>query len=291
MSYLKTFNSTDIIVTPFTVHKQFSFTPDFFIGQINQSYPLNGEETSTGSLSLSYNSIKHLYYSNYLSGSDGLTSNASTASFNLDGTITGPFYTTNYINSLPNTSGSLRYFPTQGNQYIGIISLPSKYYGDYIQPGSVTVDITSTGTNQILTGEYIDDSEGNLVFKTNPLYHGGNIIYEEGILIFTGTSSLGIPNVFAANNIAFNSSYTIYETQYKCTIRANEYNYSLNPSLLQSSSIELYKDFITGSDFSPYITTVGLYNDNQELLAVAKLAQPLPTSQTTDTIILINLDR
>jgi len=48
---------------------------------------------------------------------------------------------------------------------------------------------------------------------------------------------------------------------------------------------------VTGSDFSPYVTTIGLYNENQELLAVAKLAQPLPTSQTTDTTILINLDR
>jgi hypothetical protein len=50
-------------------------------------------------------------------------------------------------------------------------------------------------------------------------------------------------------------------------------------------------DFVTGSSFTPYVTTVGLYNENQELLAVAKLSQPLPTSRTTDTSILINLDR
>jgi hypothetical protein len=50
-------------------------------------------------------------------------------------------------------------------------------------------------------------------------------------------------------------------------------------------------DFVTSSFFSPYITTVGLYNEAQELLAVAKLSQPLPTSRTTDMSILINLDR
>ena len=48
--------------------------------------------------------------------------------------------------------------------------------------------------------------------------------------------------------------------------------------------------FATSSYFAPYVTTVGLYNDNFELLAVGKLAKPLPTSRTTDTTILINFD-
>ena len=50
-------------------------------------------------------------------------------------------------------------------------------------------------------------------------------------------------------------------------------------------------DFATGSYFSPYVTTIGMYNEQYELLAVGKLAQPLPTSQTTDTTILVNIDR
>ena len=48
---------------------------------------------------------------------------------------------------------------------------------------------------------------------------------------------------------------------------------------------------MTGSYFEPYVTTVGLYNENQQLLAVGKLSQPLPLSSTTDTTILINIDR
>jgi hypothetical protein len=39
------------------------------------------------------------------------------------------------------------------------------------------------------------------------------------------------------------------------------------------------------------VTTVGLYDENQNLLAVGKLSQPLPTSATTDTTILVNIDR
>jgi hypothetical protein len=89
---------------------------------------------------------------------------------------------------------------------------------------------------------------------------------------------------------SFSSSYTLYETQYKCTIGADEYNYSNNPSIISGSEGELY-DFATGSFFAPYITTVGLYDDSYNLLAVAKLSKPLPTSRTTDTIILINFDK
>jgi len=86
-------------------------------------------------------------------------------------------------------------------------------------------------------------------------------------------------------------------------MRENEFNFTLNPSISSgsvaiSSSIGTFytpgqylENFATASYFSPYVTTVGLYNNNQELLAVAKLSQPLPVSPTTDTTILINLDR
>jgi hypothetical protein len=89
---------------------------------------------------------------------------------------------------------------------------------------------------------------------------------------------------------SFSSSYTLYETQYKCTIGADEYNYSNNPSTISGSEGELY-DFATGSFFAPYVTTVGLYDNSYNLLAVGKLAKPLPTSRTTDTTILINFDK
>ena len=89
---------------------------------------------------------------------------------------------------------------------------------------------------------------------------------------------------------SFSSSYTLYETQYKCTIGADEFNYSNNPSIISGSEGELY-DFATGSFFAPYVTTVGLYDESYNLLAVAKLAKPLLTSRTTDTTILINFDK
>ena len=306
MSYLKTLTSNDVIVTPFTVNKSFTFEGsaslidsnvgiDRFSGtNITGLFSLDtGSEPVTGYIypqyqRLVYNSIKELYYSNYISSSI-LTSGS-------------------YENYLQNTLNFKRYFPTASNSIIGVFSIPSKLYGEYIQPSSFYLTSES--------GSVSDDGEGNLINNINGTICG-NIIYNHGIAIITsdgvpendnegvgaygsgiyGSSVYGtnlpnfINNFISSSQItcSFNSSFRIFETQYKCTIRANEFNFSLNPSLL-SNSDTLY-DFATGSNFNPYVTTIGLYNENQELLAVAKLAQPLPTSQTTDTTILINIDR
>ena len=94
--------------------------------------------------------------------------------------------------------------------------------------------------------------------------------------------------------INFSSSLTIYEQQYKCTVLENEFNISLNPSLLTSSiegaNNEYYYPFATASFFEPYITCVGLYNESQQLVAVGKLSFPLPVSQFTDTTVIVNYD-
>jgi hypothetical protein len=47
---------------------------------------------------------------------------------------------------------------------------------------------------------------------------------------------------------------------------------------------------VTGSDFQPYITAVGLYNEANELIAVGKMSQPLPKSAQTEMTIQIKLD-
>jgi hypothetical protein len=84
---------------------------------------------------------------------------------------------------------------------------------------------------------------------------------------------------------------TIYESQYKCTFSPNEYTYTQNPSAISGSlNSGIVYDFLTGSYFEPYITTVGLYNNANQLVAVGKLSQPLQSSNVTDTTILVNLD-
>ena len=89
--------------------------------------------------------------------------------------------------------------------------------------------------------------------------------------------------------IEFKNEYIIYEKEIKCLVGENEFNYSQNPTLQTGSFGELKEPFLN-DNFNPYVTTIGLYNNNNELLAVAKLGQPLKMSPTTDIVFNIKLD-
>jgi len=75
-----------------------------------------------------------------------------------------------------------------------------------------------------------------------------------------------------------------------CRARNAEFNYSVNPSFSVSASAGtiLYDDFIQNP--TTYITSVGMYNDNNELLAVAKLSKPLKKDFTKEALIRVKLD-
>ena len=69
----------------------------------------------------------------------------------------------------------------------------------------------------------------------------------------------------------------------------SEFNYTTNPSFISGSTGEvLYSQFINNPQ--TYITTVGLYNDANELLAVAKLSKPLVKDFTKEALIRVKLD-
>ena len=89
-------------------------------------------------------------------------------------------------------------------------------------------------------------------------------------------------------NLQFNNTVELNSSVYFCRINHNEYNYSTNPTYLSGSKIRVK----TQSSDLPvsYITTVGLYNDNNELLATAKLSEPLKKSSDTEFTIRVRLD-
>jgi len=71
--------------------------------------------------------------------------------------------------------------------------------------------------------------------------------------------------------------------------RNDEFNYSENPSFISGSTGEvIFDSFINNPQ--TYISTVGLYNDNSELLAVAKLSRPLPKDFTKELLVRVKLD-
>lgn len=185
-------------------------------------------------------------------------------------------------------------------------------------------------TNQIDTLGIDDDGDGNLyISASNPREYVGDIIYPHGIISITnptyseflynawnGLTTLGEEGQITPGStrlrknlvLEWESSQPIFTHNYHCKVRDFEYNYTYNPSALSGSRGVVYDnngdvystsgsidkgdrhDNVTGSAFQPYFTTVGLYNDANELVAVAKTNQPIPKSANTDMTIIVKID-
>lgn len=117
-------------------------------------------------------------------------------------------------------------------------------------------------------------------------YPIGNIFYDNGFISITHPSyqdTLG-----NLHSITYRNTYPITEWEYQCTVNEQEFNYTSN--LTARKSYDEFADFSTGSNFKPYITTIGLYDDDANLLAVGKLGQPIKVSDETDTTFIIRYD-
>jgi len=86
----------------------------------------------------------------------------------------------------------------------------------------------------------------------------------------------------------FNNTTELNSTIYFCRASANEFNYSSNPTYLSGSKIRV-KNISTDSPAS-YITSIGLYSEDNELLAVAKLSEPLKKDPTNELTLRVRLD-
>ena len=95
--------------------------------------------------------------------------------------------------------------------------------------------------------------------------------------------------ISASADFKLNSEETITSDFIFVRPRSSEFNYSENPSFISGSTGEvLYSDFINNPQV--YLTTVGLYNDSNELLAVAKLSRPLVKDFTKEALVRVKLD-
>ena len=92
----------------------------------------------------------------------------------------------------------------------------------------------------------------------------------------------------AGSNFTLQSEETITSNYVFVRVRNGEFNYSMNPSNISGSG-ELRWDVMVNTP-QTYITTVGLYNDNNDLLGVAKLSRPLLKDFTKEALVRIKLD-
>jgi hypothetical protein len=205
-----------------------------------------------------------------------------------------------------------------------VINVARSRYKESLHPGSLTLALSgSSGTiyltdnsNVLTTSQFIDSNRyfnivsGSAGTPANTTVYGhmfpdlGLIVLNPGALTGFLVAPVTTANSYDNNNaklynsinaaiggskfFRLQSSETISSRFFFTRIKNSEYNYTSNPSIIDNTGNILYTTLIDNPQ--TYITTVGLYNDNNELLAVAKLSKPLVKDFTKEALIRIKLD-
>ena len=201
---------------------------------------------------------------------------------------------------------------------------------DEIKKGSFSLTALTGGTSTARThtmvitdtsganGYRVDSPAGEYgyIYDADGL-EKGNLYYQAGIAILSGGLVFDDPNLFGAQdatdggsyvrvvtgsvinevsdglrnrlvNVSFNNTTELNSTIYFCRVNHNDFNYSSNPTYLSGSKLRV-KTMASDAPVS-YITTIGMYSADNELLAVAKLSEPLRKSSDTELTLRARLD-
>ena len=205
-----------------------------------------------------------------------------------------------------------------------VINVARSRYKESLHPGSLTLALSGSSgiisltdnSSVLTTSQFIDSNRyfnivsGSAGTPANTTVYGhmfpdlGLIILNPGALTGYMTAPVTTANSYDNNNaklytsingaigasrfFRLQSQETISSRFFFTRIKNSEYNYTSNPSIIDSTGNILYSTLIDNPQ--TYITTVGLYNDNNELLAVAKLSKPLVKDFTKEALIRIKLD-
>ena len=223
-----------------------------------------------------------------------------------------------YLSGSDYSQGYKRYntYPTPGNRfnndnmffdkfYISgsVLSIPQHEFGDKIKPGTFTLTDNSTATEIRI----IDDLNGNLYAPSAPsssdmnlslsssANYVGNIFYELGVFTIVETGSFDGTNKYSdvtSGNFSVNyrGVHNLSTYEYICTALPNELNQTQNISIFKPRGAGKLKDHLTGSLFPTYVTEVGLYDDAEDLIAIAKLSKPIPKSRVIPMRFFVRMD-
>ena len=228
---------------------------------------------------LIHSSVKHLFYDN------------------------GPFFS----GSIPVTSSIAGLA-----EDIFVVSVGQDFYGERIKPGSFELSLNSSPQ------KIIDDGNGNLLFGTGSYI--GNIFYSDGIAVITHNISASVADIsedglkiIQGTNVFvdYESDVKIFRHEIDVRLRPSDFNFSwFNPSVRRtlittgSFADELRDLNIPETDenewtiqsllqsgvIKPYVTTIGLYTDKYELVAIAKLSTPIQRTFDSDQIFIVRFD-
>ena len=197
-----------------------------------------------------------------------------------------------------------------------VVSVSQTFYGDRIRPGSFSLTIDTPGK------EISDDSYGNLyVSQSGVGTFVGNIFYSTGIAVIRHDTGSAVTSIGPSGLKLISGSvlYVDYDSDVKylrheavVTLKPYDYNMvAFNPSMkvpyevtgeitaslasknikpISGSNIYSLYNLMSSKIIKPYITSIGLYNDKYELLAVAKLANPIQRTFDINQIFIIKFD-
>ena len=210
-------------------------------------------------------------------------------------------------------------------EQIYVINIARNRYKESLQPGSLnlslksgsaTIQLTDDSNTTSLTrfiGEnrifyLISGSNGNAYTASASASYYGIMLPDLGFMVLNASGSL-TPYIQAANlttasaqynhlklfnsisasgNFQLRSQETVSSRFFFTRVKNGDFNYTTNPSIIDANGNLLFTTLINNPQ--TFITTVGMYNDNNELLAVAKLSKPLVKDFTKEALIRIKLD-
>ena len=262
---IKEIPKSDVVVRPFKVYKEWAsnegtITPLYGTLQTDL-YDVDTDDTNSDGTSKRtlYDSIKSQFYLNPATSSI-LTEVGKRKSYaSIDERVIG--------------------------DTIGVISIPQQKYGEGLKIGSVELQYGAITVT--------DDSNSNLIDSASN--HKGNVYYDRGLIVLT--KDIVEDTTIESFELSYRSTMTIYENEVFLSVNESEFNVSQNPSAYDGtnkiklktiqSTIEPTKfggfgeyDYSssvdpTGSYLAPFITTIGLYDNELNMVAVCKLPKPI----------------
>lgn len=292
MSAFKKFKSGDSFYSGYNAYKNYTVVSSSFSEYgitVSNAFQETGSilpSDSDYSQSLNYRSIKHLYYNDFNISSSLL--------------VSGSFE--HYLESSLYSGSRIL------NASSSVFSFPKNIVGSYIKPGSFEISAVF-GSSESERRKLVDSGEGYLTYSGSTAedlptsitstFSVGDINYRHGTVIITDEDLVEWFNVSSSYTASWEATQPILNLQNYCKVLSSDFLFTQNPSACQSETVltgslsysgGLPKDNVTGSEFTPYITTIGLYNDAHELIAVAKLGQPIPKSKTNDMTFVVKFD-
>lgn len=237
---------------------------DVFV--INFSRLLTKDEIKKGSFSISVKTGSYFGpAAGYITGGAAVYSDATTTE--TQGTLNTVGGDYGVLSSSTDGVGGVVFYQA------GIAFLTASAFSGNLGPTLGTAATAKTGKQPV--GFY---SDGATTFNT-----------VEDLLVSASISGACDAARQRIENISFNNTTEINSTIYFCRMPHNKFNYSSNPTYLTGGSIRVKNERRTNPPIS-YITTIGLYNSANELLAVAKLSEPLRKDPTNELTLRVRLD-